>query len=125
MRKESEYLIKQAEVDLHNAEKLLKEEAYDLVSFLSHQVAEKALKAVAYEKLKEMPPKTHNLREYAELLNAPLDISLACRDLTPHYITSRYPDAIGGAPFEIYTEETAKNLLKKAKKVLEWSKEKL
>lgn len=125
MRKEAENWLKQAESDLKNADLLFRQHAYDLVAFLSHQVAEKALKAYLYETKKEIPIKTHNLKEYADLAECPIDISTCLRDLTPHYIVSRYPDASGGVPAEIYTENTAKELLGKSKKVFDWVKHKL
>ena len=122
MRKESEDLLKQAESDLKNAELLFRNEAYDLVAFLSHQMAEKAVKAYIYEKKEDIPPKVHNLKELGDVAGVPLNISFNLRDLTPHYIVSRYPSASVGVPAEIYTKETAEGLLKKAKEVLEWVK---
>jgi HEPN domain-containing protein len=122
MRKESEDNLKQAESDLKNAKLLFDKEAYDLVAFLSHQIAEKAIKAVVISKKGELPPKTHNLKELAEFIDVPVKISIYLRDLTPHYIVSRYPDASGGVPAELYTKETAESLLKKAVEVLEWAK---
>lgn len=64
MRKEAENWLKQAESDLRNAEYLFKNHAYDVASFLSHQAAEKALKSYLLEVKKEIPLKTHNLKEY-------------------------------------------------------------
>jgi len=123
MRKEAENWMKQAESDMKNAELMYNSGAYDIASFLSHQLAEKALKAYYIYSRKEFPNKTHNLKEYAEAINElPAELAIYCRDLTPHYIVSRYPDAAAGVPAEIYTKNIAKDLLQKAKKVLEWSK---
>lgn len=122
MRKEAENLLKQAESDLRNAKLLFANNAYDIVAFLSHQIAEKAVKAYIVEKKSELPPKTHNLKELADVAGVPIKISLYLRDLTPHYIVSRYPDASGGVPAELYTEQTAKELLEKAEEVLKWAK---
>jgi len=58
MRKEAQDLLKQVESDLKNAETLFKNEAYDLVAFLSHQIAEKSIKAYIIEKKEELPPKS-------------------------------------------------------------------
>jgi HEPN domain-containing protein len=120
MRKESQDLLKQVDSDLKNAETLLKNEAYDLVAFLSHQIAEKSIKAYIIEMKEELPPKIHNLKELGDAADVPLELSFNLRDLTPHYIVSRYPSASVGVPAEIYTKETAEGLLKKAKEVLEW-----
>lgn len=120
MRRESENLLKQVESDLKNAEALFKIEAYDLVAFLSHQIAEKAIKAYIIEKKEELPPKIHDLKELGDFADVPLELSFNLRDLTPHYIVSRYPSASVGVPAEIYTKELAEGLLKKAKEVLGW-----
>ncbi|MFP3949630.1 MAG: HEPN domain-containing protein [Candidatus Micrarchaeia archaeon] len=125
MRKEAENWLKQAESDFKNAKFLVSKKAYDLVAFLSHQVAEKSLKAYIIEKKRELPFKGHNLKEYGEDAECPMEISIFLRDLTPHYIVSRYPDASGGVPAELYTEENARLLLEKAGKVLEWAKKSL
>ncbi|MDD1745254.1 MAG: HEPN domain-containing protein [Candidatus Methanoperedens sp.] len=39
---------------------------------------------------------------------------------TSDYITTRYPDAANGAPFESYTRESAERHLRMAKEVLQW-----
>lgn len=82
MRKEAENWLKQAESDLRNAEYLFKNQAYDVASFLSHQAAEKALKSYLLEVKKEIPLKTHNLKEYSDAAECPIDVSIALRDLT-------------------------------------------
>jgi HEPN domain-containing protein len=125
MRKEAENFLSQAESDLRNAKLLFENEAYDLVAFLSHQIAEKAIKAYLIKKKNELPPKTHNLKELADAAGVPIKISLYLRDLTPHYIVSRYPDASNGIPAELYTKQTARDLLEKATEVLKWVKEML
>ena len=125
MREEAENFLKQAVSDMKNARILLDKEAYDLVAFLSHQIAEKAMKAYIIDKKGEFPPKTHNLKEFGDVAEVPVKLSFNLRDLTPHYIVSRYPDAAGGIPAEVYTKETAERLLKKAEEVLEWVKKTL
>jgi len=120
MRKEAEQWLKQAESDLKNAKLLLKHGAYDLVAFLSHQIAEKALKHKIIKENKDIPAKTHNLKELGDVVECPIDVAVALRDLTPHYIISRYPDAANAIPAEIYTEKIAKMCLENAELVMEW-----
>jgi HEPN domain-containing protein len=122
MRKEAENFLKQAESDFKNAKILMGSGGYDLVAFLSHQIAEKAIKAYIIVKKEESPPKTHNLKEFGDFADVPVKISFSLRDLTPHYIVSRYPDAAGGVPAEVYTRDASKLLLEKAEEVLEWVK---
>jgi len=120
MRKEAEQWLKQAESDLKNANLLFENKAYDVAAFLSHQIAEKALKSKILKANKELPLKTHNLKELGEVANCPIDVMVALRDLTPHYIVSRYPDAANGVPAELYTENTAKKCMENAELVLKW-----
>jgi HEPN domain-containing protein len=42
------------------------------------------------------------------------------RRLVPEFVTTLYPDAGYGTPFEIYDEEIATQTLEKSKEVIEW-----
>lgn len=88
--------------------------------FFCHQSLEKALKAVIIEGRREMPPRTHNLLELAELAEVPETQLHFLRELTPDYITTRYPDAAGGPIADLYDEETSAGVLSGTDKVLEW-----
>ncbi len=90
--------LKQARIDLESAENNLGFKSYELVCFLSHQVAEKSLKALLYSI--GLRPFGHSLRD---LLNQviknkkqlPLEIPIECAiELDKHYIPTRYPDAL-------------------------------
>jgi len=114
MREEVKNWWKQALSDLKNAKLNVKVGACDVAAFLSHQAAEKALKALFILK-KHRLWKTHDLVGLASRMDAPEDILKVCDELNPHYIATRYPVEVE------YNEEIAKTTLKKAKKVLEWA----
>jgi len=115
--------LKQARIDLESAENNLGFKSYELVCFLSHQVAEKSLKALLYSI--GLRPFGHSLRE---LLNQviknkkqlTLEIPMECAiELDKHYIPTRYPDAfVSGIPHDYYTEKNSKDCLKWSKKIL-------
>jgi HEPN domain-containing protein len=89
--------LERAENDLRFAEIGLKEGFYAQVCFLSQQVIEKCLKGVlvAFDK---SYPKTHSLRELAQLLPE-LKLSKLKAKLTildGYYVPIRYPDAAPG-----------------------------
>jgi len=42
------------------------------------------------------------------------------RELTVHYTISRYPNAANALPYELYDEAKARDLVERAKRVLEW-----
>jgi len=123
-RREAEEWWREALKDLEVAEKLLRYGHYNHVAFLSHQAVEKALKALIIEKLRVLPPKIHNLLELGRVLSEEgIDISEIVddlKDLNPHYLTSRYPDAANGMPSEVYSERIARQCLLMARKVVSW-----
>ena len=42
------------------------------------------------------------------------------RQLTPEFVTTRYPDAAYGTPYELYDEDIVNEILKNSKEVLKW-----
>jgi len=124
MRKEIDYWFEQAKADMKSAADLLKTDNYYASVFFSQQAAEKSLKSL-YIKEQRTSIKTHNLVFLARELGAPESIINNCAELTPDYLTTRYPDAATGAPFESYTKESAERHLRMAKEVLQWVETKL
>ena len=119
MREEAKNWWEQARNDLKTAKIMLKNSCYDSCAFYCHQSAEKALKAVVIEKSRILPPKIHNLLNLVKLLDLDLDeIIDEIKELNPHYMTSRYPDAANGVPSEIYTKRMAERCLKSASEIL-------
>lgn len=124
MRKEIDYWFAQAKADLKSATDLLTTENFYASVFFSQQTTEKSLKSL-YIREKRTTFKTHNLVFLARELNAPQNLINNCAELTPDYITTRYPDAATGAPFENYTQESAERHLRMAKEVVQWVEMKL
>ena len=112
-----------AKEDLRVAELLLREGLYHISAFHSHQAVEKALKGLVHG-LGENPLKTHVLLDLVEQLDIlgvkiPEDLVEYCRDLEPHYFTSRYPD-LGPHPTKYYNRRLAEELLGKARRILDF-----
>lgn len=124
MREEVKNSLAQAEEDLKTAEILLANERYYASVFFSQQTAEKALKALTIHIRRELP-KTHNLVELAEGLEAPFNILEAVKELNPDYITTRYTDAANGIPAKMYSHRSAQLHINYAREIMEWTKEKL
>jgi len=83
-----------------------------LPPFTHTKQAEKALKSLFYLFLRKEPPKRYNLLElYRELRGAGVELSPELAEglavLTKYYATSRYPDAAGGPPSELFTRREA------------------
>ena len=126
MRNEAKLLWEQALEDLKTAEVLIEVRRYYASVFFSQQAAEKALKALYIEVKREFPPKTHSLLRLSnELGIKDEEIIDAVFDLNPEYIVTRHPDAANEVPAKIYNRRMAVEHLEKAKKVIEFCRQKL
>lgn len=75
----------------------LREGRYDTASFAAHQAVELYLKGVLIERT-GMRPYTHSLIELIDLLKAiglevAPEVEECVKELEPHYLQARYPDA--------------------------------
>ena len=98
--------LRQAKDDLAAAQLMLREGFFAQACFMSHQIAEKALKALAYyrgdrhvmghsllELVTSLEPTYPQLSQHQELAGT----------LEQYYVPTRYPDALpGSVPFEAY-----------------------
>ena len=99
--------LRQAENDLAAARVMLREGFFAQTCFLAHQVAEKALKSLAYYRGDRFVT-GHSLSDLTRsLLNTFPQLSdhtEAVGILDQHYVPTRYPNALpGSVPFEVYT----------------------
>jgi HEPN domain-containing protein len=125
MRREAQLWWTQGQRDRKTAEDCHKAGDYYAAVFFCHQSLGKVLKAVVIEKRREMPPRTHNLVELAELAGVPERHLRFLRELTPDYITTRYPDAAGGPIADLYSEDMSQEILNATDEVLTWARKEL
>lgn len=125
MRGETRNWWTQALADLEAAKVNLSASQYYVCAFLCHQAAEKALKAVIIEKLRELPPKNHNLLRLGERLSLTEGLQAALRRLNPAYTNALYPDAANGVPAEAFDEEMAQDHIAYSERVVEWARKQL
>lgn len=79
--------------------------------FIAQQVAEKALKAIAYRRGAELI-KGHSVYAVCRELQINGDLEERARLLDQFYIPTRYPDAQpAGAPYEYFSREQAEQAL--------------
>ena len=93
-------------------------ERYEAAAFFAQQSAEKALKSLHIERYKELK-KTHDLVLLAKGLDLPSKLIDLCKELSPAYVYTRYPDAV---PLQDI-EGVSKELLGYAKEIIEWIRE--
>ncbi len=121
--------LAQAEFDLKAAEVLSSKGFYENACFLTHQTAEKALKALLYYK-GERELIGHSTiilaKKISKYFAVTKEIFNTCRELDKFYIPTRYPDALpASTPHEFYSQEDAENAIKLAKNVLNFIKAKI
>lgn len=68
--------------------------------------------------------KTHDLVLLAKKLNAPKEIIQMCKELTPVYVETRYPD-INEKGFRKYTKKETEEDLKIMNRIVKWVKKNL
>lgn len=123
-RREVDMLWAQALEDLDTARALIEAGRYYASVFFSEQAAEKALKALFIERMRR-PLFTHDLTELAEELGAPEEIYEAAAELSPDYVTTRYPNAANAIPAKIYTRKSAEEHLKYGERIIGWVRKEL
>lgn len=109
----------QAKSDFLWAEDALKGDHFVQTCFSCQQVAEKAIKALAFFRGIEMV-KSHSVLRIANELGVNGEIEVAAKKLDLYYVSARYPDAFPeGAPYQYFTRPQAEEALLLAKVVLD------
>ena len=123
MDKRSRERLKQADYDIDTAEYMFAGGKFFYAVFMCHLSIEKAIKGLYQQRLKETPPKTHNL----VYLMKKIDIRPAettgkfIVKLNEASVATRYPEDIDILQGQ-YTKDVVKNILIESRKVLEWIK---
>ena len=123
MTKSPQEWLKQADYDIKTAEIMFDNKRYFYAVFMCHLSIEKALKGLYQERLKEIPPKVHNL---VYLLNK---IGVKPSEPTGKFliklneasIVTRYPEELDELQ-KNFTQLVVRNILLKSKEALEWIK---
>ncbi len=122
MRREAEDWWKQANEDLKTALANIRNARFYASVFFSQQAGEKALKALYIERKRMLPAKRHNMVQLSRVLKAPNLVMEAALELNPEYFVTRYPDAAGGIPEQMYNRNLALIHLKSARRILKWAR---
>jgi len=120
-RKEAMDFWAQSRADLATAITLLDAGIYYASVFFSQQAAEKALKAAVLDRQRRSP-KGHNLVQFANSLEAPVDVMNAAAELNPEFLMTRQPESVEGVPAQMYDKTSARLHLRCAQDILDWAK---
>lgn len=120
--------LKEARSNLEIARNIFsRNEAHNLVCFLSEQASQKALKGVVYFDGARIVP-IHSIRELLKLSSANhpelLELIKDGAKLDQYYLSTRYPDAVAepAIPSEIFFADQAGDALRIAEKIFSASK---
>jgi len=106
MQPDAEWWVRAGERDLAVAVDLERPRYHEGAAFHCQQAAGRLLKALLVRKARTLP-RTHSCVELLETiarfgLTAPGPLVTAARRLDRHYVDSRYPNGVGGAPDRFY-----------------------
>ena len=126
MGKTPQERLKQADYDIKTAEIMFDNKRYFYAVFMCHLSIEKALKGIYLDRLKEIPPKTHNLVYLVEKIKLLLPENLydSVFALNRVSVPTRYPDDLQRM-LKDYNEERTKKVIESGKEVLQWLKKQL
>lgn len=115
MKEETKKWINKAKDDLDTAKYNIKGGKIEAGIFFLQQVAEKSLKGTYIEKANILL-KTHDLILLARKVNAPKKIFDFCKELSPAYLYTRYPDIPSEDDLNIKVNE----FVRYAEEILKW-----
>jgi len=126
MSKAADEWFRQDEYDMKTADALFEGKRYIYAVFMCHLAVEKALKGLYQKRMRETPPKIHNLVFLIEKMGLePLDdMYELIYSLNRVSIPTRYPDDIEKMKRE-YNKRKTVTFVVKGKDVLKWLKAQL
>ena len=121
MDKRSREWLKQAYYDIDTAEYMFTGGKFFYAVFMCHLSVEKAIKGLYQQKLRETPPKSHNLVYLLKKINIrpAQTVGKFIVKLNEASVVTRYPEDIEKLQQQ-YTKDVTKDILEESKKVLEW-----
>jgi len=120
MRPETIPWWRQAEADLETAELTLRGGQFYAASWFAQQAAEKALKALYFERHGRLAPRSHDLEYLGRQLGVPQVVDADLTALNPTFDQTRYPDDYGVPPVDAIGETDATGHVALARSVLQW-----
>jgi HEPN domain-containing protein len=124
-RRTKEWLI-QSDYDMDTADYMHNGGRYIYAVFMCHLSIEKALKGFYYQKLRSIPPKSHNLIHLLNKIGVkpPVEHGKFIVKLNEVSIPTRYPENLEKLQ-KFYHEAAVKDILINGRKALAWIKRQL
>ena len=121
MEKRTEEWLRQSDYDMNTADYMFQGGRYLYAVFMCHLAVEKALKGLYFERVREIPPRSHSLMY---LLNAvgvmpPEKHGKSIARLGEASIPTRYPEDLAKVQ-EVFTEDVVRDILADGKRAIAW-----
>ena len=113
--KEVERWLQMSKDDLNSANSNFKNRKYYVCAFLSHQVVEKALKALLLKKIKRL-----DLVILGRQINLPNSLLKKCEQLSRVYIETKYGLVGEYIPSQKFKKKNSSEYLQIAREVIRW-----
>lgn len=109
--------------DLDTARAMLESRRYLYVLFCCQQAVEKMLKALITKRSQRLPPRLHQLVRLAEKAQVLISEKQSdfLRELSAHYIQSRYPEEVEDVLTQ-FSAEQARQVMEKTEEMVRWLK---
>jgi HEPN domain-containing protein len=126
MEKRTEEWLLQSDYDLETAEVMYNSGRQIYAVFMCHLAIEKAIKGLLYERLREIPPKSHSLVLLLTKLEErpPEHLGKVIVKLSEASIPTRYPDDLARVQRD-YSAMVVRDLLDRSREVIAWIKKQL
>jgi HEPN domain-containing protein len=123
MRNKANEWVKQSDYDLDTAKYMYTGGRYTYTVFMCHLSVEKILKGLYYQKIRKLPPKTHNLIYLIKETGLKPDNSISkhISILNEANISARYPESLEILQ-KIYTKDRTSDILRYSEEVISWIK---
>jgi HEPN domain-containing protein len=115
--------LRQADYDVDTAQAMFDAGRYFYAVFMCHLSIEKALKGVFMARLRDVPPKIHNLMSLLKRIGAipPESIGKFVVRLNEASVVTRYPDTLEAVQRD-FTAQTVPQVLAATRETLAWIK---
>jgi HEPN domain-containing protein len=126
MEKRTEEWLRQSDYDFETAEVMFNNGRQIYAVFMCHLSIEKAIKGLLYERLREIPPRSHNLVLLLTRLDVrpPEHLGKVIIKISEASIPTRYPDDLAKVQ-QNYSAEVVRELLDRGREVTAWIKKQL
>ncbi|AMV72831.1 HEPN domain-containing protein [Desulfuromonas carbonis] len=126
METRTEEWLRQSDYDLETAEIMYQSGRQIYAVFMCHLAIEKALKGLLYDRLREIPPKSHSLVLLMTKLEErpPEYLGKVIVKLSEASIPTRYPDDLAKVQRD-YSADVVRELLDRSREVVVWIKKQL